>query len=105
MIGDPSVDFNVVSFDVDMKMSSVILGITGSSSTGKSILAYSHYSSESFSWAQEYSLPGNALLAEVRFGDLDGVKPYDGSIITALTTTYPRYLILLESSSGDSKYF
>ena len=54
MIGDPSLDFNVVSFDVDMNMNTVILGNTGSGLTSKSIVAYSTYSSPTFEWAYEY---------------------------------------------------
>ena len=54
MIGDPSLDFNVASFDVDMSMNTVILGNTGSGLTSKSNVAYSAYSSTTFEWAYEY---------------------------------------------------
>ncbi len=45
------------------------------------------------------------MLSEVRFGDTDGVRPYDGKMIVAVSYTIPKYMILINADEYEGKSF
>ena len=80
-----------------------VLGLTtGTDNQPKSIIGYIEYSTCDYKWLHEIGYASNLQFDYIRFGDANGDGHIDGNFMVALTWTYPRTILIINSADGHA---
>ena len=94
----------IEGFDLDDNFNMAVLGsTTGTDNLPKSVIGYIEYSTCDYKWLHEIGYSAGTQFGSIRFGDGNGNGIIDGNFLVAITSTYPRTILIIDSSTGHAR--